>query len=160
MQVSASLPVQRDPERRHPAHGVLASLGQPTVVFLTVCTHQRVPWLAQRTAQQSLEEVWRQADAWLVIEYLLMPDHLHLFCSPRDLKFTLEAWVRYWKSQFRRLHLDEPWDWQRDFWDTRMRDANQYHDKWIYVQENPVRKGLVAKMDDWPYKGRVHELHC
>ena len=31
-----------------------------------------------------------------------MPDHLHLFCAPRDLNFTLDAWVTYWKSQFKK----------------------------------------------------------
>lgn len=114
--------------------------------------------MAQKQVQRSLEGIWRQADVWLVGEYLLMPDHLHLFCAPRDLKITLEAWVKYWKSQFRRTHLSEPWDWQRDFWDTRMRSSEHYSEKWLYVQENPVRKGLVQRMEDWPYKGRVHEL--
>ena len=147
-----------DPERRNPAHGVLISPDQPTVVFLTICTQQRQPWLSQLGVQRALVDLWRAADTWLVSDYLLMPDHLHLFCAPRDLKFTLEAWVRFWKSQFRRQHLDEPWEWQRDFWDTRMRDAEHYHDKWIYVQENPIRKGLVSRIEDWLYKGRVHEF--
>jgi hypothetical protein len=44
----------------------------------------QVPWIAQR----SLETIWRAADAWLVGYFMLMPDHLHLFCAPRDLRFT------------------------------------------------------------------------
>ena len=34
-----------------------------------------------------------------------------------------------------------------------MRDDESYTEKWIYVRENPVRAGLVARADDWPYQG-------
>ena len=144
--------------RKHPARGVLISLGQSTIVFLTVCTEKRVPWLAQKAVQESLEQVWREADTWLVGYYLLMPDHVHLFCAPRDLNFTLQQWLSYWKSQFKRKHLDKPWRFQRDGWDTRLRRSESYTDKWNYVCENPVRKGLVAKPEDWPFWGMLNVL--
>ncbi|MBU6401340.1 MAG: hypothetical protein KGS61_13575, partial [Verrucomicrobia bacterium] len=119
---------------------------------------RRVAWLAQKEVQNSLETVWQQADAWLVGHYLLMPDHLHLFCAPRDLRFTLESWVRYWKSCFRRQNLHQPWEWQRDFWDTRLRRQESYTEKWRYIQENPVRKGLVRKPEDWLFQGMLNVL--
>ena len=49
--------------RRSPAEGVLISLHQPTIVFLTVCAKDRDTWLANAVVQQTLEEVWRAADA-------------------------------------------------------------------------------------------------
>ena len=133
-------------------------MGEPTIVFLTVCSARRVPWLAQREVQESLETVWRQSDAWLVGHYLLMPDHLHLFCAPRDLRFTLEKWVRYWKSCFQRQNLHQPWEWQRDFWDTRLRRQESYTEKWRYIQENPVRKGLVRNPEEWLFQGMLNVL--
>jgi putative transposase len=152
-------PVEPSPGRRHPVHGVRIDLANSTIVFLTVCAKGRFPWLAQDNVQTSLVEIWQnQATAWLVGEYLLMPDHLHLFCAPRDLRFTLQQWVKFWKSLFRRRHLVEDWLWQDSFWDTRMRSAAQYSEKWLYVQENPVRKGLVSRMEDWPFKGQIHTL--
>ncbi len=48
--------------------------------------------------------------------------------------------------------------WQRDFWDTQLRDIRHYDDKWHYVRNNPVRKGLVANVDAWPYQGCLNEL--
>ncbi len=36
-----------------------------------------------------------------------------------------------------------------------MRSAEQFTEKWHYVRENPVRKGLVARAEDWPYWGEV-----
>ena len=144
--------------RKRPAKGVFIPPDQPTIVFVTVCTHQRRPWMASRAVQTSLESAWSEAQAWLVGDFLLMPDHVHFFCAPRDLSFTLESWMRYWKSQFRRRHLDTDWEWQVGCWDTRMRTSEQYHEKWIYVQENPVRKGLVKTPGDWPFQGRLNAL--
>ena len=117
-----------------------------------------MPWIGQVTVQRTLENVWRAADAWLVGYYLLTPDHLHLFCAPRDLRFTIEAWVKFWKSEFSRAHLDQLWAWQRGGFHHRIRSAQEFHEKWVYVQENPIRKGLVTRPEDWPYQGTIHEV--
>lgn len=146
------------PKRRRPAHGVFISSSSPTIVFLTVCTHDRQPWLSNSIVHRHLVEVWNKADAWNVGYYLLMPDHVHLFCSPCNLEFTLKAWVAHWKRNFSCLMLKKAGQWQRDFWDTRLRGGENYHDKWEYVRQNPVRKGLIAKTDDWPYQGILNEL--
>ena len=146
------------PGRRAPAQGVHISLGQPTIVFLTVCAKNRRPWIAQPAVQTTLASVWREATAWLTGYYLLMPDHLHLFCAPNDLRFTIGQWTDYWKSQFRRRHLDQPWHWQRNAFHHRLRDPRQYHEKWAYNRENPVRASLVSHVDDWPHWGMIHEL--
>jgi putative transposase len=72
------------PQRRMPAKGVHISLGGSNWVFLTVCTQGRARWLTQISIQRTLHDIWlHPATAWLVSDYLLMPDHLHLFCAPR-----------------------------------------------------------------------------
>jgi putative transposase len=152
------IPSEQLPGRKTPAKGVKIPLGEPTILFLTVCTKDRVPWLAQKPVQSSLEEIWRKADAWLVGYYLLMPDHLHLFCAPRDLRFTVERWLTFWKREFGRAHLDQNWKWQRNAFHHRLRHPHEYQEKWQYVLENPVRKGLVKNAADWPYSGMSHEL--
>ena len=156
--MAESISPDRPPGRRTPAHGVKLSLSGPNIVLLTVNTKDRVPWLAQPVVHASLREIWREADAWLVGDYVLMPDHLHLFCAPRDLGFTLERWLAYWKSRFSRRHVDQPWAWQRSGFHHRFRDARQYEEKWAYVRENPLRKKLVTCPEDWPYQGSIHEL--
>ena len=65
--------------RRHPAKGVFIFRGQPTIVFLTVCTQNRTPCLANTRVHDALVASWDDADAWLVGCYLIMPDHIHLF---------------------------------------------------------------------------------
>jgi len=39
-----------------------------------------------------------------------------------------------------------------------LRSSESYSQKWDYVRENPVRAGLVANADDWPWQGEVESL--
>jgi len=116
----------------------------------------RDPWLASPGVQQLLLDVWPRADAWLVGRYVLMPDHLHLFCSPRDPFVDLRAWIRFWKATFTRRHAVPSHRWQRLYWDRRLRGDECYAVKWEYVRNNPVRAGLVEHPEDWPYQGEIH----
>ena len=148
----------REAGRRTPAKGVHVLHHGPNWVFLTVCTGKRERWLAQTSVQQALHDIWQHtATAWLVSDYLLMPDHLHLFCAPHDLKFTIERWISFWKDRLAKTHPDTG-TFQAGGFHHRLRDGESYVRKWQYVCENPVRAGLVTRMEDWPYLGRVHEI--
>jgi len=113
---------------------------------------------ANPIAHRLLHQIWSEATAWLVGDYLLMPDHLHLFWAARELDFTIEKWIRYWKREFNLKHKRSDWKFQSRGWHHRLRDEESYSEKWLYVQENPVRKGLVRKMEEWPFKGKVYDL--
>jgi putative transposase len=144
--------------RRRPASGVHLYLGQPTIVVLTVNTEKRIRWLADSEAHHHLRAVWQEATAWLVSDYVLMPDHLHCLCAPHDLAFTIERWITYWKSQFAKRHAHADWRWQSRGWHHRLRSDESYSQKWRYLQENPVRWGLVTDPLAWPYQGRIHDV--
>jgi putative transposase len=151
-------PATKFPQRQNPSSGVHVQLGQSNIVLLTINTKKREPWLNNETAHQLLRQTWSEATVWLVGDYLLMPDHLHLFCAPRDLHFTIETWIAYWKCEFCHKHDCKEWKFQSRGWHHRLRDGENYSEKWIYVQENPIRKGLIERIEDWPFKGRVFDL--
>ncbi len=48
--------------------------------------------------------------------------------------------------------------WQRDCWDTQIRDARHYEEKWAYVVLNPVRQSLVKTPSEWPSQGELNVL--
>jgi putative transposase len=146
------------PGRKNPAPGVHTYLGQPSIVLLTVNTLHRNPWLANERAHSTLQAVWRAATAWLVGDYILMPDHLHLFCARHDPRLTIESWIAYWKSQFSRQYSAPGCRWQSRGWHRRLRQEENYSEEWLYVWENPVRKGLVRHPQQWPFWGRIHVL--
>ena len=45
--------------------------------------------------------------------------------------------------------------WQRDCWDTQLRDVSHYGEKWLYVTLNPVRKAFATSHNDWRESGWV-----
>jgi len=146
------------PVRHRPASGVFVSSLGPTIVFVTVCTSDRQPWLAQPVAHDALQLVWRAAHAWLIGRYLLMPDHMHFFCAPKDETVPLKRWLTYWKRLFTQETRNAEWKWQSNAWDTRLRRGENYTEKWQYVAMNPVRKKLVERPEEWPYQGVLNEL--
>jgi REP element-mobilizing transposase RayT len=148
-------------QRNHPAHGVIYFSNKPTIVYVTVCTKDRRPWLATPDIHATLREVWTAADAWHVGRYVIMPDHFHLFAAPNEhfVPFVeVDNWSKYCKSQFSKRHKNATHRWQTDHWDTRLRSDESYESKWEYTRYNPVRAGLVAGPDDWPLQGEIMEL--
>ena len=144
--------------RRHPAEGVLIFRDQPTIVFVTVCSRKRRPHLANDSVHNALTDSWRAAIAWLVGFYLIMPDHVHLFCAPNDEDHKIEERVSYWKRRLRRQLRTSEALFQAHSFHHRLRRDESYSEKWDYVRMNPVRAGLTADPDHWPYQGVLNEL--
>jgi len=148
------------PSRRKPAHPPpVERHNQPLVLFLTVCLADKRVNLASGSLRQSLVAAWGLSDQWCVGWYMLMPDHVHFFCVPGVLHpVNVKMWCKYWKGQLRRIEGYDGRIWQRDCWDTQMRDADHYMEKRSYVALNPVRKGLVEHADEWPFQGELHTI--
>src|SRR5947209_39471 len=131
--MAGELPYQ-DIGRKRPARGVRVFLGKPNIVFLTVCTQDRRSCLACSAVHEHLRAAWQKATAWLVGYYVIMPDHVHLFCAPHDLTITIERWCTYWEREFRRLHQDPGVRWQAHPFHHRLRRGESYAEKWSYVR--------------------------
>ncbi|MSQ93071.1 MAG: hypothetical protein EXR98_00780 [Gemmataceae bacterium] len=144
--------------RKHPMHGVLFVDGQPIIIFDTVCTKDRSPWLASDAVHQLLREIWQEASAWWMGRYMIMPDHIHFFAAATESTIAFDSWVKYWKSQFTKRHKVPEHRWLTDHWDVRIRNETAYEEKWDYVLQNPERAGLVAKPKDWQWQGVIHDL--
>ncbi len=109
-----------------------------------------------------------------LLGYVVMPDHLHLLIWPqaadevdailRDFKgFTAKRIVRQAQvegddkllAQFcaagaesgRREHKV----WQASFWEQDVYSVNYMREKLVYLHRNPVRAGLVATPQEYPY---------
>jgi putative transposase len=110
---------------------------------------------------QVLLDSWRKADHWLVGRYVIMPDHVHLFCARRLVPVTsLKRWMEFWRAEATRHwpHLAEKPIWQKDFFDRQLRDGESYRQKWLYELENPVKAKLAGRWEDWPYQGELNIL--
>ena len=165
--------------RKRPAHHPpVENFNQPVIVEVTVCAKDRRPRFARDDVHALCREVWSKALNWRVGVYVIMPDHIHLFCAPGAMPVpSLKGWVEYWKSIISQRWPGGPRPvatgekgadgtepvppgklWQRDCWDTQMRSRQHYDEKASYVRMNPVRQGLVANCSEWPYQGKVFDL--
>ena len=125
---------------------------QSVIYFVTICVANRKPVLANKASLKAFNIATAKLQEWRVLAAMLMPDHLHAVVSPRkdrDAKLgnfsgALKRWMRE--------ELNASWNWQPGCFDRLLCSDESLHEKWIYVQENPVRPGLVRDWKDWPYR--------
>jgi REP-associated tyrosine transposase len=148
---------------RHLAH--VPSFRDNPIVFLTTCTYQRRKILASSKCDKILGEIWQRSadhDGWWVGNYILMPDHVHLFARPEISARRMAEWVQMWKSvSSRRIAAVlsmKPSIWQPEYFDRYLRSSENYSEKWHYVEQNAVRAGLVEIAEAWPYRGTINNL--
>ena len=85
---------------------------------------------------------------WWPYLFLLMPDHLHALLSFPPSGKPIKLVVRKWKEwTAKELGIV----WQRDFFEHRLRHDESRSEKAVYILENPVRKKLVARPEEWPF---------
>jgi hypothetical protein len=51
--------------------------------------------------------------------------------------------------------IQRSWRWQEGFHDHKLRTLESEQRKWDYVCLNPVRYGLVARPEQWPFGGEI-----
>ena len=93
--------------------------------------------------------------------YVLMPDHVHLFVAFPSDGVVLVAWIQSLRAVLGKVLLNVGHDkphWQEGFFDHVLRSAESYAQKWDYVRMNPVRAGLCATPEQWPYQGEIVPL--
>jgi len=125
---------------------------------LTICVLNRRPVFASHdTTARVLEQILNTATSqqFAVIAYCFMPDHLHMLVEAlRDdadaARFVHQAKQRsgYVFSKERGTQL-----WQPSFYDHILRGTDATLSVVRYILENPVRAGLVAAPEDYPFSG-------
>jgi putative transposase len=152
----------REPGRYHLPHLAPVEFPNQTILpFVTVSVDKRRSLLANPKIVELLLDCWSKADHWLVGRWMVMPDHLHLFCAPASFPSTpLKSWMQFWRNESTRRwpHPVGKPIWQRDFFDRQLRSGESYHQKWLYLWENPIKDGLVKRPEDWPYQGELNIL--
>jgi putative transposase len=84
-----------------------------------------------------------------------MPDHLHFFAEPGEQPMPFDDWITVWKSGVTRVLKMPELRWQAGSFHHRIRSYEDYNEKLKYMDENPVKAGLVERIEDWPYRGEV-----
>ena len=120
--------------------------------FITICCLERGRnQLANPTIGKALIDTIRhrnERQIWYAHVAVVMPDHVHLVLAFPDRERPVQTIVSKWKEwTAKSLNIN----WQRDFFEHRLRKEESFREKSDYVLANPVRAGLVDRAEDWPY---------
>ncbi len=124
--------------------------------FVTAQTWERRSLFHVDELAQLLIEIlykYRRQNRYLVHEFVIMPDHLHVILTP--VQITIERAMQFIKGGYShvvgetgRKNLEI---WQRGFTDHRIRDSEDYAQHREYVHLNPVRAKLCENAADFLY---------
>jgi len=139
--------------------------GSAHIYFITICTPDRQPLFLDKNLAKVLEEeisFRREKKEIRIFCYCIMPDHLHILLSLTDnYKKSLQDWVSSFKRYTAKVVKEEqnikPL-WQRNFFDRIVRTEESIRDFVQYILDNPVRKGIVANWEEYPFNKMLDSL--
>lgn len=96
----------------------------------------------------------RERGEYLLHEFVIMPDHLHLILTPGRTTSLERAVMLIKGGSSYDIHLmrgHKMKTWQPGFHDWTIRDEADYRSKRRYIWMNPVRAGLVEGAEGWQF---------
>jgi putative transposase len=129
--------------------------------YLSFTCYHRAPHLASAASRDlfvgTLERV-RRWYGFYINAYVVMPEHVHLLLSEPE-RGTLAVTVQMLKQIVsRKAHGPAAGQhfWQRRYYDFNVWSEEKVLEKVRYIHQNPVRRGLVARPEDWKWSSFRH----
>ncbi|KAF0134521.1 MAG: hypothetical protein FD145_539 [Candidatus Saganbacteria bacterium] len=133
----------------------------PRPYLITICSHNKEPIFVNDNLNQLIIECLlaeKKNSGFKIFVYCLMPNHIHLLLSPYAQGISISRFIGAFKSKTTRL----AWDfgiygklWQERFHDRIVRKNEALKTTGQYILDNPVRKGLAQKWQDYKYLGLI-----
>jgi putative transposase len=124
-------------------------------VTFSTCQRQRL-FVVESYVRLFLKTVYtyRRQGRFELHAFVLMPEHVHLLLTPAP-GVTLERSIQFIKGGYSHALGVEVCRkgevWQRGFTDHRIRDAEDFDIHRGYIDQNPVKRGLVSAASDYRY---------
>src|SRR5215472_14537554 len=124
--------------------------------FVTANTFQKKKlFQVEKNARLFLDVMYqyREQKKYQLHEFVLMPEHFHLILTPVGI--TLERSLQLIKGGYS-FRMGKEFGmrrevWQPSFLDRRVRDAAEYEKFKDYIHQNPVKRFLAARPEEYPY---------
>ena len=128
--------------------------GRGDLHFVTFSCYRRRPLLGTVRARdqfvKALDEV-RRRQAFLLVGYVVMPEHVHLLMSEpakKNPSKILQVLKQKVSAELSAIRGNAEF-WQRRFYDFNVWGNEKFEEKLRYIHGNPVRRGLVGNPRDW-----------
>jgi putative transposase len=134
-----------------------------TTYFITICAHmQQNLFQPDAVAELMIGTLrkYRDAGEFELHEYVVMPNHIHVLLSFNDQQ-KLGRVIQLIKGGFshslRENGIILRAVWEQRYYDRRVRDPQEFAEFSRYIQQNPVRKGLAERAEDYPYSSAAQK---
>ena len=89
-----------------------------------------------------------------LLAWVIMPNHVHVLIEPAEahrLPDIVQGWKSWTAKAINRHRGGSGTIWQREYFDRFMRDDRHLAATIAYIEDNPVKAGLVGKPADWRF---------
>ena len=125
--------------------------------FVTFSCYQRKPYLSlpdNRALFEEVLETTRLKYQFLVLGYVVMPEHVHLLVTEPSNGPLAKALMVMKISTSKRLNYSPLW--QARYYDFNVYPGAKQVEKLRYIHRNPVKRGLVEQPEDWEWSSFRH----
>jgi putative transposase len=143
--------------------GLKRYYGAGDLHFITCSCYHRQPLLGtahDRDLLLTVLERMRQRYSFVVVGYVVMPEHIHLLISePQDdtPSTVMQAVKLGFVQGLPVVKRHEPRHiWQRRFYDFNVWTEKKRIEKLEYMHRNPVKRGLVEEPEQWAWSSFRH----
>ena len=112
-------------------------------------------WLSQPAVAGLMEGALRYFDGsrYELLAWVVMPNHVHVLVRTwqTPLARVMQSWKRFVAREVNKLLGREGAFWEREYWDTYMRDEDQAVKARRYTEQNPIKAKLVREAKAWAW---------
>jgi len=105
-----------------------------------------------RVAELVQRSFWhRDGRDYRLLAWVIMPNHVHALVELWHLPLgeLLKSWKGYTAKEVNKLLRREGTFWEGDYFDRYVRDEDHLRRVVRYIENNPVKAGLVRRKEDW-----------
>lgn len=95
----------------------------------------------------------RRQQWYYLLSFVIMPDHMRLIIIPRnkDISGCMKSIKGFSARQINEMFKRRGSIWQSGFYDYILDSEEKVLSRIRYIEENPVRKGMVIRPEDYRY---------
>ena len=128
--------------------------------FITFSCYRRMPLLDSVAARNLFERELERVRRWygcFITAYVVMPEHVHLLISEPE-RSQLSVVIQMLKQITSRKLKPQSTArfWQIRYYDFPVWSEKKRIEKVRYIHRNPVKRGLVARPEDWRWSSFLH----
>ncbi len=113
-------------------------------------------WLRQSDVALMVQNALLYFDAqrYRLLSWCIMPNHVHVlaeFNHGFSLERVLHSWKSFTSNKANQLLERSGAFWQIEYFDRYIRNEQHLNRAVHYIEQNPVKAGLVTQAEEWPF---------